>query len=339
MRKSAGSGRPTLKDVAALAGVSPITVSRAIREPNRVSAALRERIATSIRKIDYTLDPNASALASARTNVLAVTVPSFTNAVFSDVLRGVYDAVDSTPYRIQISNSRYSPLEEERALRVFLSQKPAALIVTGIDQTETSRRLLAACERPVVQIMETLSDPIDMVVGFSQYDAGRAIAEHMVAIGYRRIGFLAARLDPRSLRRIEGYKDVLRREGLSDDSLLSTTPAPSSIALGRDLFRDLLARRPDIDAVLCVNDDLAFGALFECQRAGIAVPDRIGVAGFNDLDGAAAVYPSLTTVRTPRYQIGRKAVEMAIAAIEGAAIPGKQVDLGFEIQARESTRS
>ena len=211
--------------------------------------------------------------------------------------------------------------------------------MTGIDQTDASRDLMAKCGRPIVQIMEPSADPIDMAVGFSHYDASRALAAHLIAAGHRRIGFLAARLDPRSLRRIQGYKDALSQEGLADETLMTVTPAPSSTALGRDLFRDLLARRPDIDAVMCVNDDVAFGVLFECQRAGIAVPGRIGVAGFNDLDGAAVIYPSLTTVKTPRYQIGRKAVEMAIAAIEGVDIPQRRIDLGFEIQARESTRN
>jgi LacI family gluconate utilization system Gnt-I transcriptional repressor len=338
VRKPDKERRPTLKDVAALAGVSPITVSRALRQPRLVSESLRERIATSIREIDYTPDPNASALASARTNVLAVMIPSLTNAVFADVMRGVYDAAEHTAYQVQIANTRYSPIEEERMLRIFLSQRPVALIMTGIDQTHGSRELMVRSGRPIVQIMETTDEPVDMTVGFSHYEAGRAITLHMLAAGYRRIGFLGARLDPRSLRRIKGYKDVLQAEGLAEDSLLAVTHAPSSIALGRDLFRDLLARRPDIDAVMCVNDDVALGALFECQRAGVAVPGRIGIAGFNDLEGAEIAYPALTTVRTPRYQIGRKAVEMAIAAVEGAEIPERRVDLGFQVKARESTR-
>jgi LacI family gluconate utilization system Gnt-I transcriptional repressor len=339
LRRAGKERRPTLKDVAAMAGVSPITVSRAIREPQRVSADLRERIESSIRKIDFMLDPNASALASSRTNVLAVMIPSLTNIVFADVMRGIYDAVEHTPYQIQIANTRYSAVEEERMLRIFLSQRPAALIMTGIDQTPAARELLARSGRPIVQMMETSPDPVDMAVGFSHYDAGRAITRHMIAAGHRRIGFIGARLDPRSVRRIQGYKDALQAEGLADDALLNVTHAPSSISLGGDLFRELLARRPDLDAVMCVNDDLAFGALYECQRAGVAVPGRIGVAGFNDLDGAAVAYPSLTTVRTPRYAMGRKAVEMAIAAIEGKPIPERQIDLGFEIQARDSTRA
>ncbi|MET0606683.1 MAG: LacI family DNA-binding transcriptional regulator [Beijerinckiaceae bacterium] len=330
--------RPTLKDVAALAGVSPITVSRALRDPRMVSEDLRARITASIRQIDYTPDPNASALASARTNVLAVMIPSLTNIVFSDVMRGIYDAVEDSSYQVQIANVRYSPVAEERTLRMFLSQRPAAVIMTGVDQTKAARELMERCGRPVIQIMEATDAPVDMAVGFSHYEAGRAVTRHLLDSGFRRIGFLGARLDPRSLRRIKGCQDVLQEEGLSDPSLLEATQAPSSVALGGHLLRRLMARRPDIDAVLCVNDDVALGALFECQRSGVAVPGRLGIAGFNDLDGAAVACPSLTTVRTPRYEIGRRAVGMAIAAIEGTSIIDRRLDLGFEIVARESTR-
>ncbi|WP_342360467.1 LacI family DNA-binding transcriptional regulator [Terrarubrum flagellatum] len=338
MKKRGESRRPTLKDVAALAGVSPITVSRAIRDPSLVSASLRSRIASSIQQIDYTVDQNASALASSRTNVLAVMIPSITNAVFADVLRGAYDAVEDSHFQIQIANFRYSPEQEERMLRLFLSQKAAALILTGVDQTEAARALLRECGRPVVQIMDAAATPIDMAVGFSHFDAGRALAQRMLGLGYRRIGYIAARLDPRTLRRIAGYQDALAEIGVRDQTLIASTPASSSMALGRNLFRELHARRPDIDAVMANNDDLALGALFECQRSGLRVPDDIGVAGFNDLEAAAAVYPSLTTVSTPRYEIGRRAVEMAVAAIEGAPIPAKSIDLGFSVRIRESTR-
>ena len=339
VRLGKGTRRPTLKDVAALAGVSPITVSRAIREPGRVSPDLRQRIERTIHKLDYVPDQNASALASTRTNVIGVLIPSLTNIVFADVLRGMYDAVENSPFQIQIANTRYSPLEEERMLRVFLTQRPAAVIMTGIDQTGASRDLLARCDRPVVQIMEKTADPVDMLVGFSHFEASRALTRHMLSVGYRRIGYLAARLDPRTQRRIQGYQDALREAGCADPKLLTATPASSSMTLGRDMFRDLFGRHPDVDAVLCNNDDLAFGALFECQRSGIRVPDQVGIAGFNDIEGTAITCPSLTTVRTPRYEIGRQAIEMAIAAVGGLPAASKSVDLGYEIMPRESTRA
>jgi LacI family transcriptional regulator, gluconate utilization system Gnt-I transcriptional repressor len=336
-RRRRGAGRPTISDVARLAEVSPITVSRALREPGKVSPELRASVERAVRTLGYIPDPNARALASSRSDVIGVIIPSLTNNVFADVLKGMYDAMEASPYQIQLGNSRYSPVEEERLLATFASQRPSALIVSGIDQTPAARTILEQAGCPVVQIMETGADPIDMMVGFSHRAAGAAIVSHLIDVGYRRIGFIGARMDPRSQRRLQGYRDALEAAGMADRGIITTTPAPSSVSLGRDLLRDLLARIPDIDAVFCNNDDLAMGALFECQRSAIDVPRRLGIAGFNDLEMMAAACPALSSVRTHRYDMGFRAVGMALDAIAGRPIVERIVDLGFELAVREST--
>jgi len=338
MRTRRNAGRPTIADVAKRAGVSSITVSRALRDPARVSPELRRQIEEAVRELNYVPDQHARALASARTEVIGVIIPSLTNNVFADVLRGIYDSVSQTPHQVQLGNSRYSPIEEERLLGTFLSQRPAAMIVAGIDQTARSRKLLESAGCPVVQIMELGEEPIDMMVGFSHRAAARLVTTHLIEAGYRRIGFLGARMDPRTQRRLEGYRAALMEAGLYDAERLTTTPTPSSVTLGRDLLRDLLARKPDTDAVFCINDDLAIGALFECQSAALTVPERIGIAGFNDLEMMAAAWPALTSVRTPRYEIGQRAVEMARAAIAGKRPAERVVDVGVALQVRASTQ-
>lgn len=336
-RSRRGGGRPTIADVARKAGVGAITVSRALREPERVSEDLRRQIQSAVAELGYLPDPNARALASARAEVFGVLVPSLTNNVFAEVVRGIYDSLSDGPFRIQLGNTHYSGLEEERLLQVFLSQRPAALIVSGIDQTPAARKLLETAGCPVVQIMETGADPVDMMVGFSHFDGGRAATEHMIEAGYRRIGFIGARMDPRSQRRLAGYRAAVEAAGLADPRLVTTTPVPSSVTLGRELFRDALAKVPTLDAVFCNNDDIALGVLFECHRASIDVPKTIGIAGFNDLDMMHVAFPSVTSVRTPRYEIGRRAVAMALAEISGERPGSRIVDLGFELMRREST--
>jgi LacI family gluconate utilization system Gnt-I transcriptional repressor len=336
-RSRRGGGRPTIADVARKAGVGAITVSRALREPDRVSPELRHQIAKAVEALGYVPDRNARALASARADVIGVLVPSLTNNVFAEVVRGIYDGLGDTHLQIQLGNTHYSGLEEERLLHVFLSQKPSALIVSGIDQTPTARALLESAGCPIVQIMEIGPDPVDMMIGFSHFDGGKAVTRHMIDAGYRKIGFIGARMDPRSQRRLAGYRAAMEEAGSFDVRLITTTTSPSSVSLGRELFRDALAKAPTLDAVFCNNDDLALGVLFECNRAALAVPAKIGIAGFNDLDMMHVAYPSITSVRTPRYEIGRQAVAMARAAISGQHPKQRVIDTGFELQAREST--
>src|ERR1700751_3939471 len=141
-RKQVKAGKVRLTEVAKLAGVSPITASRFFRNPESVSIGKRVRVESAARELGYVPNLAARALASQRTEVIAVLIPSLTNNVFSDVLRGIYDALDGSRYSIQLANTRYSILQEERLLRLFLAQKPAGLIVTGIDQTAESRTML-----------------------------------------------------------------------------------------------------------------------------------------------------------------------------------------------------
>ncbi len=331
------SGRPTLSDVADLAGVGSITVSRALRDPSRVSPELRGRIDAAVKKLGYVLNPNARALASRRSDVIGVLIPSMTNNVFADVLRGIDDGLAGSSMQVQFGNTHYSAAEEERLLGVFLGQHPSALIVSGIDQTPGARRLLEKADCPVVQIMEIGPDPVDMMIGFSHFEGGRTVTRHMIETGRRRIAFMGARMDPRSQRRLDGYSEAMREAGLFDECLITTTPKPSSITMGADLFGRALSSAPDLDGVVCNNDDLALGVLFACQRAGIAVPGRVGIAGFNDHEMMSAAYPAITSLRTPRYEIGRRAIAMALGAIAGDEPSDRVLDLGFELKTREST--
>ena len=338
MKKPLKKKALTLSDVAKAAGVSAITVSRALRQPDLVSADVLTRVRDVVERLGYVPDPAAQALASRRTDVIGVLIPSVTNYVFAEVLRGIYTAVESTRYRVQLGNTRYSALEEEKLVRVFLSQRPAGLAVAGVDQSASTRRMLEAADCPIVQLMETGPDPIDMMIGFSHLEGATAATEHLIARGYRRIAFLGARMDPRTQRRLEGYRRALAAAGLTDPELVFTTPRPSTVTLGAEMFGDLIARRPDLDGVFCNNDDLALGVLFESQRRHMDVPGALGICGFNDFEMAAVTHPRLTSVRTHRGEMGQRGMEMLIAAIEGRRPDMARVDLGFEVIERESTR-
>ncbi|RVV99133.1 LacI family DNA-binding transcriptional regulator [Mesobaculum littorinae] len=332
------SRRVTLADVAARVGTSTITVSRALRRPEMVSPALRARIAEAVHELGYIPDPAAQALASQRTSVIGVLIPSVTNNVFSDVLSGVYSAVSGTPYKVQLGNTRYRSETEEELIRVFLSQRPAGLVVAGVDQTPEARTLLERAGCPVVQIMDLAQDPIDMMVGFSHHEAAQAATEHLIAQGYRAPAFIGARMDPRSTRRRAGFRAALDAAGLPVEGHEMVTNDASSVSLGGTLLDRLLAQAPETDAVFCNNDDLALGVQFAALRRGFRIGESFGVCGFNDFEVNAAAYPTLTSLRTFRHDMGRTAMEKILARLDDRD-PGPRIaDLGFRLMPRESTR-
>jgi LacI family transcriptional regulator, gluconate utilization system Gnt-I transcriptional repressor len=331
--------RSRLAEVAARAGVSPVTVSRALRHPEMVSLKLRARIEAAVHDLNYVPNRVASALASARTNLVGVIVSSFTNGVFADYLGALHDGFHPAGIQLAVLNSRYSLAEEAKAISLLLGQHPEALIVAGVEHTPQARRLLETSGIPVIQTMELCDNPIDINIGLSQHKAGYAATRYLQDLGHRRIGVLAARMDSRLRNRIAGYQQAMSERNLDTTGMISGVEGPTTTRLGGELLRDLMTRIPDLEAVFCTNDDLALGALFECKRQGIAVPEKVSIMGFNDLEFCASASPSITSVATPRYEMGRKAAEIVLEIVRGGGERPKQrlIDVGFSIQARQST--
>lgn len=331
------SGRITLQDVAAAAGVSPITVSRALRGQRGVDPVLVARVREAVERLGYVPDPAARALASSRSSHVAVLIPLLSNALFVDLLEAVQATLLPAGYQTLIGVTHYDPAEEEQLLRSYIAHRPAGLLVTGFDRTEAARRIIQASGVPCVHLMETTQAPGVYSVGFSQADAGRAITEHLLARGRRRIAFVAAQLDPRVMQRAEGYRRALRAAGLYDPALELLNPARSSIALGGQLFAQALQQHPDLDAVFFCNDDLAQGGLLAALRLNVPVPAQVAVAGFNDLAGSAEMLPPLTTVHTPRREIGAQAADMLLALMCGQPVAPASVDVGYTLLVRGSS--
>lgn len=327
--------KPTLVDVAKVAGVSAITVSRALRSPDMVSDSLREKVHHAVRETGYMPNKSASSLASNRTNSVVVVIPSVTNNVFTDVMLGITEALKADQLTMQIGNAGYDPLEEERLLRSFLNPAPHGVILAGVEQTPATLKMLEKADVPVVQIMDLHDDPIGKIVGFSNVEAAEAGTRHLVDQGYQRIGFLGAQMDPRSQQRLAGYRRCLEKADQFDPGTIVTTNLPSDVKMGATLLRRLLSQNPDCDAVFCNNDDLALGALFECQRRGLKVPYEFGICGFNNLGITAECFPSVTSVQTPRKEIGRLAARLlSTGAIESDS---RTFDLGYSVVPRDST--
>ena len=335
--------RLTLKDVAAKADVSPITVSRVVNGADGVRANVREKVEAAISELGYIPNRSASVLASSKSNLIGVIIPSLSNVVFNDVLRGIYDIATPANYQVLLFNTHYSPIEEERAIRTLLGQSPEGLIITGGEQTAAARAMLQAATVPVVQIMGEVDKPIDVNVGFSHFDAGAAVAQLLLQRTYRKIAFIGARMDRRTCERLDGFEYGLEAANQLDKTRIITSSEPSSVAMGASLFKDLMAATGgDCDAVFCCNDDLALGVLHECKKMQLNVPEQFGVCGFNDIEMAAYAEPALSTVRVNRYNMGSKAMEVIFEKITS---PGDKttpianyINTGFELVTRKSTR-
>jgi len=337
MLRKSRSARATLTDVAALAEVSAVTASRALRNPDVVSPRLRARVEAAVRELAYVPNQLASALASSRTGCVGVIVPSLTNGVFDDYLRALYDAFVPAGFQILVLNSNYLPGREEKAISTMLGQFPEAVVVAGIEQTRPARRLLRQAGVPIVQTMDITDAPIDINIGFSHTDAGYAAARHLFELGHRKVGHLMAPRDSRARKRAEGYTQAAKEFGA--EPIVAALDEPSSVAIGGRLLAEMMEREPETTAIFCGNDNLALGALFECQRRGVAIPGDMSIMGFNDLEFSAYAYPSLSTVATPRYEMARRAAEIILEIVRGSGKrPRKrQIDLGFRVVIREST--
>jgi LacI family gluconate utilization system Gnt-I transcriptional repressor len=334
--KSRASGRVTLAAVAARAGVATMTASRAISQPELVSPMLRSRVELAVEELGYVPNRAARALASSRSNVIVVLVPSLANAVFTAVLQGIQDALDPYGYQILIGNTRYSDAEEEKLLNVYMQSNPDGILLSGLTHSKGVQKMLDASRVPVVSMMDISDNPGQLSVGFSQIQAGYTMTRYLVDKGYKRIGFMGAQLDERTIKRAEGYRKALEEAGLADPRLELMVADPSTIALGAELVGRMLSATPDLDAIFCCNDDLAHGAIYQCQRRSIRVPEQLAICGFNDLPPSAWMNPSLTTIATPRYRVGFEAASLLRALIRGETPTHAQVDLGFTVMARES---
>jgi LacI family gluconate utilization system Gnt-I transcriptional repressor len=335
--RSRATGRVTLADVAQAADVSPITVSRALRGERAVDPGLVARVQAAANRLGYVPDPAARALASRISTHVALLVPMLSNALFVDLLEAAQRTLRQAGYQTLIGVTHYDAGEEEQLLRGQLLHRPAGMLVTGFDRSEATRALIAGSGVPCVHLMETSATPGVYSVGLSQDEGSAAMTRHLLERGCRRIAFAAAQLDPRTMQRLEGWRRTLQQAGLHSPMLEWLHPAPSSIELGGQMFEQILGQSPPVDAIFFCNDDLAQGALLAALRMGIAVPERVKIAGFNDLTGSDHMLPPLTTVRTPRGEIGSAAAEMLVKLMRGEVVEKHCIDLGFEIVVRGST--
>ena len=326
-----------MSDVARQAGVSTMTVSRVLNQPNSVAPDTRERILKAIGAQGYVPNDVAGSLRARRGRGVVCIVPHIANSVFSDTLQGLNDALRPASMHVILGTSGYESSEEARVLEEFVRLRPEAVVLWGTRRHPKSRALLRRLGVPVMEIFDLVPDPFDQVIGFSNDLAMRALVQHLLAQGRRRIAFVGSTnaRDVSSAQRADGWRMALLAAGLSPEGLMFE--ADGSTVGGEQALRAMVASGTQFDAVCCASDLLAVGILIECRRMGIAVPGEIAVAGFGDNPLAQAFDPPLSTVRLPRYAIGKVAGEQVLQRMAGEPVLQRVIDLGYELQLRSST--
>jgi LacI family gluconate utilization system Gnt-I transcriptional repressor len=329
-----GSGGTTLADVAKLAGVSAITVSRALNSPALVTPATLAKVRRAVERTGYVPNLLAGGLASNRSRLVAALVPTIAGSVFLETVQALTESLTAAGNQLILGQSGYAGTHEDALLDALIGRRPDGIVLTGILRSATGRRRLLASGIPVVETWDLTPTPIDMLVGFSHEQVGMAVARYLYDKGYRRPGLVFAD-DYRASKRRLGFERALAELGVSLPPASMVT-APSTLGNGRSGLLDLMAIDAKLDVVFCSSDVLAQGVITEAQAQGRRVPDDLAVMGFGDQDFARHLNPALTTVRIDGTAIGRHATAFILERAEGREPDRKILDIGFSIAERAS---
>ena len=307
--------RPTLKDIAQMARVSEMTVSRVLRGKGEASPYTCDRVREAAKTLGYVPNQIAGSLSSNSVNLIGVIVPSVSSSVFSEVLTGIINVLKDTQLQPVFGVTGYDLTVEETVVRQMLSWQPSGLIIAGLEHTDAARRMMENSGIPIAEIMDLDGNPIDMNIGISHEKAGYDMGQLFVEKGYRSIGFIGTKLhsDFRAEKRFQGFQKALSEAGLSivDKELYTGS---STLRIGKDVTQNLLSGNSALDSIYYSNDLLAAGGLMHCIAHGISVPDKLGIAGFNGLNLREGLPQLTATANAFREEIGTKAAQMIVAA-------------------------
>ena len=325
----------TVHDIARLAGVSAMTVSRALNHPEKVSPATLAKVQAVVQHTGFVPNGMAGGLRSSRAKLVAAVLPTLVGPVFQETTRALNAALDARGYQLMIGQSGYDVSREDSLLDAIIRRRPDGIVLTGIMHTPAGRRQLLASGIPVVETWDLTPTPIDMLVGFSHLDIGRAVAQFFVAKGRKRLALVTAE-DERAARRAAAFAEAAEQAGLPPVHVVNVG-AQRSLRSGRDALARLVHECPEADAVFCSSDLLAVGVATEARARQIAVPGRLAIMGFGDVPFVADMLPALSTVQINGAHIGRLAAQYLMDRAEGREVDPAVVQVDFSIVERDTT--
>ena len=324
----------TLRDVAKLAGVAPITASRAVNTPDQVSADVLQKVQAAIDRTGYVPNRLAGGLASSRSRLIAAVVPSLLGSVFLEMVESLNNTLFGSGYQLMLGQSGYSQVHEDALLDAIIGRRPDGIFLTGIMKPGKGRTRLLASGIPVVETWDLTPTPIDMLIGFSHAEIGQEVARFLMGKGHKKLALIRAD-DERAARRASAFNEAVVGNGLSDPVVVDVGGA-RSIKSGREALGQVLAQMPDVEAIFCSSDMLATGAITEATARGIRVPEQLSVMGFGDVPFVADLIPALTTVHINGGEMGQRAAQYLVARAEGEQVEHSIFDVGFSIVERDS---
>lgn len=329
--------RATMDDVAAEAGVSWITVSRALNAPDSVSEKTLNKITKAVEKLGYQRNLAAQSLVSRSSKIIAVIVPTIANSLYANTVQGLSEILAPAGYQILLGNNAFSIDEEEALVLAFLGRRPDGVVLTSPLHTKKLRRMLLASDIPVIETWSLPEEPLDMAVGYSDREAAETLAGHLLDKGYRRFAYITR---PRAEfhfanARWEAFRRAVANfhEDCPEPLLLEREGHPKS---GVEAVRELLSADVQPDALVCGSSLFAVGALMELSARDIPVPDRMAVAGIGNVELAPFLTPPLTAVSTEPYLIGQKAGEMMLSRLRNEQCESNIVNVGVKLIRRDS---
>ncbi len=324
----------SIKDIAKAAGVSPSTVSRALSDHPRISLETKERIRRLATEMGYSPSAVARSLVTQRTFIIGLAVAWVSDPFLAQVVRGVEDTALEYGYTVILSSFYGEPDREKEVLSTFQERRVDGIIVESSCFDTYPPSLLSQFSLPIVLINRP---EYSCSVSTDNLHGGRLATEYLLDLGHSRIGYIAAERGRRTnLDRLEAYKEALQGRGIAFDPDLVAL-GDGYVGGGKEAMSRLLALPSPPTAVFCYNDLTAIGAVWAVREAGLQVPDDISLLGFDDIELAAYVYPPLTTVRQPVYELGHQAMEMVLALmVDGQK--ATSVMLKGEIVVRQSCR-
>ncbi|NIF23874.1 MULTISPECIES: LacI family DNA-binding transcriptional regulator [Pantoea] len=306
--------RITLHDIATLSGVTKMTVSRYLRMPHKVSQETAARIASVIDELGYEPDADNPIVASNSLPRIGVLIPSFNNQIFADLLAGIESVTTAQGFQTVVVNYDYDLQREEEQIATVLAFNVKALLLTETVHTLRAEKYLNAANIPVAEVMGISTNLNRINVGFDNYQAGYDMTNMLIASNRRCIIYFGSMSDVRDEQRYQGYRDAMLAANLPEGRIVPNKV--SSVSIGTGMMTLARQMYPEIDGILCTNDDLAVGVLQECRASGIRVPEQMAIAGFHGLDIGQVTTPQLASVVTPRFEMGKVATEILIKKIQ-----------------------